>query len=132
CGSEDKRRTSNVERRTSNGIDIGRSTFDVRCSTFCFSRSQIPLAREIWANRAGSVLLIVLVVVALLALGAYTFAELMVVEAEATATYGREGQARSAADSGIELAASLLEKRYEQNPQNLYSDPQQFEGILVR
>ena len=79
----------------------------------------------------GSVLLIVLVVVALLALGAYTFSEYMLVEAKATSEFGREVQARALADSGLELAASLLAKRYEQNPQSFYSNPEWFEGVVV-
>jgi type II secretory pathway component PulK len=70
--------------------------------------------------------------VALLALGAYTFSEFMIVEAEATSAYGREVQARAAADSGVELAASLLEKRYEEHPQNYFSNPEWFGGILVK
>src|SRR5262245_41943976 len=65
-----------------------------------------------WNN--GSVLLVVLVVIALLALGAYTFSEFMIIEAEATSAYGREVQARAAADSGVEMAASLLSKRFEE------------------
>ncbi len=84
------------------------------------------------ACRKGSVLLIVLVVVALLALGAYTFAEFMIVEAEATSTYGRQVQARMAADSGVELAVSLLEKRYEPDPPTYYNNPEILSGVLLR
>jgi type II secretory pathway component PulK len=58
--------------------------------------------------RRGSVLLVVLVVITLLALGAYSFSELMVSESHATGVFGREAQARAAADSGVELAASVL------------------------
>lgn len=58
--------------------------------------------------RRGSVLLVVLVVIALLALGAYSFSELMVSESHATGVFGREAQARAAADSGVELAAAVL------------------------
>jgi hypothetical protein len=83
-------------------------------------------------HRRGSVLLIVLVVVALLALGAYTFAEFMLVESRASATYGREVQARALADSGVEMAASLLAKRYEEHPDSYYSNPQWFSAVLVR
>src|SRR5437868_399210 len=83
-------------------------------------------------QRRGTVLLIVLVVVALLALGAYTFSEYMIVEAQATATYGREVQARVSADSGIELASMLLAKRHDEHPQSFYSNPEWFEGVLVR
>ncbi len=83
-------------------------------------------------GKSGSVLLIVLVVVALLALGAYTFAEFMIVESRASATYGREVQARALADSGVEMAAALLAKRYEEHPDSYYSNPQWFGGVLVR
>src|SRR5262249_4838282 len=47
-------------------------------------------------------------------------------------TYGREIQARAAADSGIELTASLLAKRYEPSPLNYQSSPQMFEGVLLQ
>lgn len=87
---------------------------------------------ETAALRAGTVLLIVLVVVALLALGAYTFAEIMTVEAQATTTYGREVQARALADSGVELASTLLTKRYLPDSKSYYNDPQMFEGVLLR
>ena len=84
------------------------------------------------ALRSGTVLLIVLVVVALLALGAYTFAELMTIEAKATATFGREVQARALADSGVDLVSSLLLKRYEPSPKSFYNEPSMFQGVLLR
>src|SRR5262245_23055731 len=80
------------------------------------------------SRRRASVLVIVLVVAALLALGAYTFAQFMIIEHRATQTYGREVQARAAADSGIELTAALLAKRYEPSPVSYQSNPQMFEG----
>ena len=58
--------------------------------------------------RPGSVLVVVLVVVSLLTLGAYTFSEMMMVEAEATSMYARQVQTRALADSGVELVAALL------------------------
>lgn len=78
-------------------------------------------------SRRGSVLLVVLVVIALLALGAYSFSELMVSESHATAAFGREAQARAAADSGVDLAAAVLglptdEGAYEE----VFHDPQNF------
>ncbi|MFN0050671.1 MAG: hypothetical protein ACKV0T_00680 [Planctomycetales bacterium] len=81
--------------------------------------------------RQASVLVVVLVVVALLALGAYTFSEFMIVEAQATSMYAKEAQARAAADSGVELAASLLTERYQQSPVAFYSSPEMFQGVLV-
>src|SRR5258708_5514422 len=84
------------------------------------------------ALRSGTVLLIVLVVVALLALGAYTFAEFMTIEAKATATFGREVQARALADSGVDLVSSLLLRRYEPSPRSFYDEPSMFQGVLLR
>ena len=52
--------------------------------------------------------MIVLVVVALLSLGAYTFSEMMMIEAQATGMYGRQVQTRAMADSGVELVSALL------------------------
>ena len=55
--------------------------------------------------RQGSILLLVLVVVAVLTLGAYTFSEMMVSEVEATSMFGRQAESRAFADSGVELVA---------------------------
>jgi DNA uptake protein ComE-like DNA-binding protein len=78
------------------------------------------------------VLLVVLVVVVLLALGAYTFAEFMVLEAEATNMYGRSVQTRAFADSGIELAASMLAQRADSTPESYFHNPSWFQGVLMR
>lgn len=79
------------------------------------------------SSRRGSVLLVVLVVIALLALGAYSFSELMVSESHATGVFGREAQARAAADSGVELAAAVLGLPTEDGAyENIVHDPQQF------
>jgi type II secretory pathway component PulK len=58
--------------------------------------------------RRGVVLLVVLIVVAMLALGAYSFVQLMNTEARAAQMYGRQVQAREAADSGVHFAAAVL------------------------
>src|SRR5579863_5022353 len=84
------------------------------------------------ALRSGTVLLIVLVVVSLLALGAYTFAEFMTIEAKSTSTFGREVQARALADSGIDLVSTLLLARYQPGPKSYYNEPATFHGVLVR
>ena len=79
------------------------------------------------SSRNGSVLLVVLVVIALLALGAYSFSELMVSESHATGVFGREAQARAAADSGVELAAAVLGLPTEEGAyENVVHDPQNF------
>jgi type II secretory pathway component PulK len=64
-------------------------------------------------DRRGVVLLIVLIVVAMLALGAYSFVQLMNTEARAAQMYGRQVQAREAADSGVQfVSAVLLDQKY--------------------
>ncbi len=79
------------------------------------------------SSRRGSVLLVVLVVIALLALGAYSFSELMVSESHATGVFGREAQVRAAADSGVELATAVLGLPTEEGAyKNVVHDPQNF------
>ncbi len=83
--------------------------------------------------RHGSVLLVVLVVIALLALGAYSFSELMVSESHATGVFGREAQARACADSGIELAAAVLGRPTDDGSfENVFHDPQHYGGVTLR
>lgn len=84
-------------------------------------------------TRRGSVLLVVLVVIALLALGAYSFSELMVSESHATGVFGREAQARACADSGIELAAAVLGRPTDDGSfENVLHDPQHYGGVTLR
>lgn len=84
------------------------------------------------ADRRGAVLLIVLVVVALLSLAVYTFAELMLTEVESTAMYGRGLQSRAWASSGVELAAAVPANRAELAEVNLYHNPDLFQAVLLR
>ncbi|MFI4847832.1 MAG: general secretion pathway protein GspK [Gimesia chilikensis] len=88
---------------------------------------QTPVSRL--SERAGSTLLVVLVVVVMLSLGAYTFSELMIVEIEATNSYGRAIQSRELALSGIELAAAYVGDRSEVDGWNSYHNPSQFQNI---
>ena len=83
------------------------------------------------AARRGSVLVIVLVVVALLALGAYTFSETMIIESEATDMYARQVQTRAMADSGVELVSALLGDSLDPREIGLYHDPDQFRAVVV-
>lgn len=84
-------------------------------------------------SRRGSVLLVVLVVIALLALGAYSFSELMVSESHATGVFGREVQARACADSGIELAASVLGRPADDGSfENVFHDPSRYGGVTLK
>ena len=91
------------------------------------SSRQTPVSRL--SERAGSTLLVVLVVVVMLSLGAYTFSELMIVEIEATNSYGRAIQSRELALSGIELAAAYVGDRSEVDGWNSYHNPSQFQNI---
>ena len=75
--------------------------------------------------------MIVLVVVALLSLGAYTFSEMMMIEAEATGMYGRQVQTRAMADSGVELVSALLGDSLDPRDIGLYHDPDQFRAVTV-
>lgn len=84
------------------------------------------------SNRRGSILVIVLVVVVMLALGCYTFSETMMLEREATVMYGRGAQARAMADSGIEMAAALLGDPEASSTSQYYHMPELFQGVLMR
>lgn len=81
--------------------------------------------------RRGSALFVVLVVIVLLTLSAYTFTELMISEAHAVNMSGRDAQARMLADSGVELAAALLGNRSESTAALVYHNPEAFAGMLV-
>jgi hypothetical protein len=76
--------------------------------------------------------LIVLVMLVLLSLGAYTFTELMVSELEGTAMYGRGVETRVFADSGIEMIATVLGNPDELPDGNTYHNPDVFGGQLLR
>ena len=82
--------------RATTGRRSARSPFSILHSSFSIPRSR------------GLVLLVVLVVVAMLALGAYGFVQLMNIEARGAQSYGRLVQAREAADSGVHYAAAIL------------------------
>lgn len=81
--------------------------------------------------RRGTVLLLVLVVVAILALGAYTFSEQMVSETEAAHMHGRQAETRAFADSGLELVAAVLENE-ETRDTDINNNPSQFRSIVMR
>ena len=82
--------------------------------------------------RRGTVLILVLVVVAMLTLGAYTFSEIMVTEAEATGMYGRQAESRAFAESGIEHAAAVLGYPESDDDLNTYHNPGRFQGVMLR
>lgn len=83
-------------------------------------------------NRRGSVLILVMVVIAMLTLGAYSFSEIMISESEATAMYGRQAESRAFADSGVELAAAVIAVPETEEDASLYHNPNRFRGVLLR
>jgi len=83
--------------------------------------------------RRGMILILVLVVIAVLSLGALTFSELMLVEHEAASLSGRQAQAQALAESGVEMARLFLgqdeESQYEAG--GSYDNPDRFRSVLV-
>lgn len=82
-------------------------------------------------KRSGSVLLLVVVVVALLTLAAYNFAKTMTTEYEAASMFASDAQARAAADSGVEFAATLIGHKDTVGAEYLIHNPQFFMGQVV-
>lgn len=83
--------------------------------------------------RRGTALLVVLVVVTLLSLAAYTFSELMVVESRASRQFARDAQAGELANSAIDYVAAQIG-----NPEieigdvpNYYHNPALFAAVPV-
>jgi type II secretory pathway component PulK len=81
--------------------------------------------------RGGSALIVVLIVVMMLSLGAYSFSQLMMAEAKATVLFDRDSQARALADSAVEVAAAVLGKPEDVSIADLYHSPELFGGIEV-
>jgi hypothetical protein len=83
--------------------------------------------------RRAIVLPLVMVVVAMLSLAAYTFAELMLTEYRAAIVHERQAQARALADSGMEYMVEFLRDTDDMQRQNggRYNNPGYFQGMLV-
>ena len=71
-------------------------------------------------------LLVVLVIIVLLALGAYTFTEMSVAENEATTMYGRSVLARAFAESGIDVAVNAMADPAQRNRPTLSQSARSF------
>lgn len=83
--------------------------------------------------RRGSVLFVVLVVVVMITLSAYTFTELMYIENKATHLTGRQIQARNVAESGVAMLSVFLEQEPDLIAEQggIYDNPTIMRGILV-
>lgn len=82
-------------------------------------------------HRGGTALIVVLIVVVMLSLGAYTFSEFMVTEARASSLFGQDAQARMLAESGVELSAAVLGSADNVLLDSVYHSPGTFGGIQL-
>jgi hypothetical protein len=80
------------------------------------------------------ILILVLVVIAMLTLGALTFSELMLTEHRAAVTTISQAQARASADSGIEAARYFLMQTADEQIEagGWFDNPQVFRGMVLR
>ena len=83
--------------------------------------------------RKGIVLILVLVVVMILALGAYSFTDLMLTHQESTMLSGRQTQTRLLVDSGVEMLRLFLAQNDEAKLEagGLFDNPDRFRGVTV-
>ena len=96
-----------------------------------FRRRSAGVSRSIAQTRRGFVLLVVTVVVILLSLAAYSFLNRMQVEQEATMMYGRDVEARMAAESGIEYAAIQVGMLTTDKTLDVFHNPTAFRGQVM-
>ncbi len=89
------------------------------------TRRQVPQFSE--QSRNGTALVLVLVVIAMLTLAAYTFSELMITEYRAVDAYGRQAQSHAWAQSGVEYVAALLTADGGGWESDLYHNPALFQ-----
>lgn len=85
------------------------------------------------SRRHGLVLILVLIVIAMLALGAYSFTGLMLAHHEAAIITGRQAQARSLVDSGVTAVQLFLSQSVADRNDNggIYDNSQRFRGAVV-
>jgi len=83
--------------------------------------------------RRGLVLLLVLVVIAMLSLGAYSFTNLMLAHQEAAVATGRQVQARSVVDSGVTATQLFLAEPQSNrlDAGGIFDNPERFRGVVV-
>ncbi|MBL8851482.1 MAG: general secretion pathway protein GspK [Planctomycetaceae bacterium] len=94
----------------------------------------VPLTSALVAgsSRGGSALIVVLVLIVMLSLAAYSFSERMITENESSEYALKQAQARACAESGIEYAALMLDAEEDpEQPLALYHDPAMFAGVSL-
>lgn len=82
-------------------------------------------------KRRGFVLLVVTIVVILLSLAAWSYMNKMVLEQEATMMYGRDVEARMAAESAIEYAAIQIGLLQTEQSEDVFHNPTLFRGQVM-
>jgi type II secretory pathway component PulK len=92
-----------------------------------------PLRGDSTKVRRGMVLPLVLIVIALLSLAAYTFAELMLTEYRAAIVNQQQAQTRTLAETGAEFLQDFLKETDEFQLQlgGRYNNPSYFQAILA-
>jgi DNA uptake protein ComE-like DNA-binding protein len=98
-----------------------------------FFKSSVPSRERLGYRKNGMVLPLVLVVVAMLSLAAYTFSELMLTEYKAAIVNERQAQTRTFADTGVELMQDFVKEIDDLQLQagGRYNNPGYFQGVLV-
>jgi hypothetical protein len=89
--------------------------------------------RELKGKRSGLLLILVLIVIAMLALGGYAFTNLMLAHHEASIVTGRQAQTRALVDSGV-LGVQLFLAQPEADQVDaggIYDNPGKFSGAVV-
>ncbi|MEK6257742.1 MAG: hypothetical protein AABP62_03900 [Planctomycetota bacterium] len=130
--SERGARSSEQESFKTNSCQDSSRDWSTQLGVSSTLRSALRAPRSALApSRSGSVLLIVLVVIALLTLAAYNYTQTMLTELEATTMYGADVQARAAADSGVEYIATILANRTDPALENLIHNPNVFLGKTI-
>jgi hypothetical protein len=85
------------------------------------------------ANRRAFVLLLVLIVIAFLSLGAYSFTDMMLAQHDAAIQYGRQATSRSLVESGaaaVQMFLSLTEQE-RTSAGGLFDNTERFQGVTV-
>jgi DNA uptake protein ComE-like DNA-binding protein len=92
-----------------------------------------PDIQEQSARRRGTLLVLVLIVIAMLSLSGYAFTEMMFVEHMAVTVHSRRVQSTANAESAVELIKAVLAMPPDQAEEfgGLYDNPDRLRGVIV-
>lgn len=88
-------------------------------------------ANGLMHHRRGFVLLVVTIVLILLSLAAWAYTNKMVIEKDATMMYGRDVEARMAAESAIEFTAIQIGNLQKDSTLDVFHNPTLFRGQIL-